>query len=94
MTENNTQKTAALPPSAYFDLRTNSGLPAGTCVYVQSGDPGDFDGRLLITVLGPFHMSNIDCDQSPRVVVKNFVRMHLPIVRGVPGTNLSDWKPK
>lgn len=94
MTEFCTPNTIALSPSAYFDLRTNSDLPAGTCVYVQSADPGDFDGRLLIHKMGHSHRSkhSIDCDQNPGVVSRTF-RMHLPVVRGVEAIKLSCWKP-
>mmetsp|Transcript_10228 Transcript_10228/g.21917 ORF Transcript_10228/g.21917 Transcript_10228/m.21917 type:complete len:391 (+) Transcript_10228:296-1468(+) len=30
-----------------FDLRHYNAIPEGKCVYIQSGDPGDFDGYLI-----------------------------------------------
>jgi len=37
---------ATLDVSSIFNLRfQNSTLPEGKCVYIQSGDPGDFDGE-------------------------------------------------
>lgn len=40
-----TPSLLAVDPGQYFNFRVNSALPAGTCVYVQSADPGDFDGE-------------------------------------------------
>mmetsp|Transcript_27482 Transcript_27482/g.69911 ORF Transcript_27482/g.69911 Transcript_27482/m.69911 type:complete len:377 (-) Transcript_27482:685-1815(-) len=34
-------------PLQLLDLRRNSTVPEGRCVYIQSGDPGDFDGYLI-----------------------------------------------
>ena len=36
-----------LAPELYYDLRLNGRIPEGRCVYIQSGDPGDFDGKTL-----------------------------------------------
>ncbi|GLC34118.1 hypothetical protein PLESTB_000839300 [Pleodorina starrii] len=30
-----------------YDLRSGNGLPAGSCMYIQSGDTSDFDGYLI-----------------------------------------------
>lgn len=37
-----------------LDLRAHqSQVPAGKCVYIQSGDPSDFDGKVNCTYVGP-----------------------------------------
>ena len=35
----------ALDVSKVWDWRSQGVIPAGKCVYIQSGDPGDFDGQ-------------------------------------------------
>jgi hypothetical protein len=37
-------------PVQCMDLRHNSALPPGKCVYIQSGDPGDFDGEFALVL--------------------------------------------
>ena len=34
-----------IDPADYFDFRNHGTVPDGRCVYIQSGDPGDFDGK-------------------------------------------------
>lgn len=40
----------AMSAADYYDLRKASKLPAGKCLYIQSGDTTDFDGELYYPV--------------------------------------------
>ncbi|KAG2437804.1 hypothetical protein HXX76_005424 [Chlamydomonas incerta] len=38
---------AAAEAERFFDLRAHGSVPAGRCMYIQSGDTSDFDGYLI-----------------------------------------------
>ncbi len=42
-----------LQPAQCYDLRYRSNVPKGKCVYIQSGDPGDFDGAARAWMVPP-----------------------------------------
>lgn len=38
----------AIPSSMkLLDMRRDRAIPDGRCIYIQSGDPGDFDGKYI-----------------------------------------------
>lgn len=44
-----------------LDLRSNPVLPKGQCVYIQSGDPGDFDGASRLHAAAAHVRSSVSC---------------------------------
>ena len=36
-----------------FNMRDTARIPPGKCVYIQSGDPSDFDGAIRCLIMMP-----------------------------------------